>query len=74
MADTKPVTSNLEKMNVSKTKIETKLQELEETFESQKEAIRQYQGAVAKLEREANSVVGAIAVLKEMLETEDDNA
>jgi chromosome segregation ATPase len=74
MADTKPVTNKLEKMNVPKTKMETKLQELEETFESQKEAIKQYQGAIAKLEREANSVVGAIAVLKEMLETDDNDA
>jgi len=73
MAEKTPVTDKLEKMNVSKSIIETKISELEEIFEQQKSAIKQYQGAIAQLEREANSTVGAIAVLKELLQ-EDDNA
>ena len=55
--------------------LQTKLEELEETFEQQKSAIQQYQEAIKKLEREANSVVGAIAVIRELLnDTEEDNA
>lgn len=75
MAEEKSVTGKLEKLNVPKTKLQTKLEELEETFEQQKSAIQQYQEAIKKLEREANSVVGAIAVIRELLnDTEEDNA
>jgi len=64
-------TEKLEKMNVSKNKLLTKKEELEETLEAQKKTIVQYRNSIAQLEREANTVVGAIAVLTEMLNDEE---
>jgi hypothetical protein len=64
-------TEKLEKMNVPKTKLLTKKEELEETLEAQKKTIVQYRNSISQLEREANTVVGAIAVLNELLNDEE---
>ena len=59
---TKTVTEKLEKMNVSKNRIEDDLKTFEEQLDKRREQIQSMKQAQVQLEAEANSLVGSIRI------------
>ena len=69
---TKPVTEKLEKMNVSKNKIEDAIQKYEQQLEQRKTQISNMKSAQVQLEAEANSIVGSISALRRVMQDEPE--
>lgn len=69
---TKPVTEKLEKMNVSKNKIEDAIQQYEKQLEQRKTQISNMKSAQVQLEAEANSIVGSISALRRIMQDEPE--
>jgi hypothetical protein len=67
MAEKKTVTEKLQKMNVPREVIIEKQELLEETLTNHKARIQEFRDAILQLEREANTMVGAISVCREFL-------
>ena len=68
----KSVTEKLEKMNVSKNKIEDAIQQYEQQLETRKSQISNMKQAMVQLEAEANSIVGSISALRKVMEDEPE--
>ena len=68
----KSVTEKLEKMNVSKNKIEDAIQQYEQQLETRKSQISNMKQAMVQLEAEANSIVGSISALRKVMQDEPE--
>lgn len=68
----KPVTEKLEKMNVSKNRIEDAIKDYEQQLEQRKVQISNMKNAQIQLEAEANSIVGSISALRKVMEDEPE--
>ena len=71
MSDT-PVTDKLEKMNVSKNRIEDAIKDYEQQLEQRKVQISNMKNAQIQLEAEANSIVGSISALRKLMIDEEE--
>ena len=69
---TKTVTEKLEKMNVSKNRIEDDLKTFEEQLDKRREQIQNMKQAQVQLEAEANSLVGSISALRRLLQDDEE--
>lgn len=69
---TKTVTEKLEKMNVSKNRIEDDLKTFEEQLDKRREQIQSMKQAQVQLEAEANSLVGSISALRRLLQDDEE--
>lgn len=69
---TKSVTEKLEKMHVSKNKIEDAIQQYEQQLEQRKSQITSMKQAQVQLEAEANSIVGSISALRRVMQDEPE--
>lgn len=68
----KPVTEKLEKMNVSKNRIEDAIKDYEQQLEQRKVQISNMKNAQIQLEAEANSIVGSISALRKLMIDEEE--
>lgn len=68
----KPVTKKLEKMNVSKNRIEDAIKDYEQQLEQRKAQISNMKQAQIQLEAEANSIVGSISALRKLMVDEEE--
>lgn len=68
----KPVTEKLEKMNVSKNRIEDAIKDYEQQLEQRKVQISNMKNAQVQLEAEANSIVGSISALRKLMIDEEE--
>lgn len=68
----KPVTKKLEKMNVSKNRIEDAIKDYEQQLEQRKAQISNMKQAQIQLEAEANSIVGSISALRKLMIDEEE--
>lgn len=66
------VTDKLEKMNVSKNKIEDAVEEYEKQLQQRREQINSMKQAQVQLEAEANSLVGSISALRKVMIDEEE--
>lgn len=66
------VTDKLEKMNVSKNKIEDAVEEYEKQLQQRREQINSMKQAQVQLEAEANSLVGSISALRKIMIDEEE--
>lgn len=66
------VTDKLEKMNVAKEEIQRQLEGYAKALETRQNQIASMKQAVARLEAEANSLIGSMNACKKLLETEDE--
>lgn len=69
---TKTVTEKLEKMNVSKNRIEDDLKTFEEQLDKRRGQIQSMKQAQVQLEAEANSLVGSISALRRLLQDDEE--
>ena len=66
------VTDKLEKMNVSKNKIEDAVEEYQKQLQQRREQINSMKQAQVQLEAEANSLVGSISALRKVMIDEEE--
>lgn len=68
------VTEKLEKLNVSKNKIEDRKEELVKSLDALQKQIKDGQAQIRQLEADVNATVGAIAMCNEFLKDENEDA